>query len=265
MRHPLFFRGISITIRHESLTFAILAASILGCRIPVVTEEPTAVPYRTEHFAIYYDPDLLSAAQIETIGLRKEAHYARINDYLEADYNGVIEAFLGDTIENPHANHHAQIYETYSYALEYDDGHEIAHVISIQDWGYVGTSCMAEGIAVAAQYYDTGNAFSDFSGRFSADTPSSVMSIDSTIMHLRQNICGRVWAATTLEYDRAGAFIQFLYSRYGLQKLRKWYRACIGRDPGQSCALFATVYEFPIDHAFEEFEDAIRGAGSETE
>ena len=231
----------------------------------MVTEEPTAVPYRTEHFVIYYDSDFLSPAQIETVGQRKEAHYGRINDYLDANYNGVIEAFLDDKFDNPHANTFGQIFETYSYALEWDDGHEIAHVISFEEWGYAGSRALKEGIAVAAQYYDSGNAFSVFKSRFFADSPRARMNIDSTMKHLRENFCGNVWAATAQNYSRAGAFLQFLYSRYGLEKLRKWYRACIGRNPGKCCTFFVTAYEFPIDRAFGEFEDALRGAGSETE
>ncbi len=233
----------------------------MSCGIPVVTEEPTAVPYRTEHFAIYYDSDILNPGQIETIARRKEDHYARINDYLDADYNGVIEAFLGDTIQNPRANTYGQIYETYSYALDFDDGHEIAHVISFAEWGYPGIYALREGIAVASQYYDTGTAFTCFRGLFDADKPTMGASIDSTVAELRRDFCGNQWSVTRLEYKRAGAFLQFLCSEYGLDRLRTWYRSCIGKNPKTGCSNFLTVYGFSIERAFSEFREALVPAG----
>lgn len=245
-------------------TNALFASIIIGCGIPVVTEESTAVPYRTEHFAIYYDPDLLSTAQIETIALRKEEHYARINDYLDADYNGVIEAFLGDTIRNPSANMFGQIYETYSYALDFDDGHEIAHVISFEEWGYAASRALREGIAVAAQYYDTGTAFTTFKRSFHAAGSTRSLNVESMIAELRKDFCDNPWSVTSLEYARAGAFLQFLCSEYGLDRLRTWYRSCIGKNPKSGCSNFPAAYGFSIERAFEGFGEALRGAEGES-
>lgn len=227
-----------------------------SCDIPVVVNKPTTVPYRTKHFVIYYYDCFFTPAIIENIGIIKERLLESINAYLETDYNRVIEVFITDTVENSHALHVEQVYEKVDYVLT-DCGHEIAHIVSIREWGYPIPKFLIEGIAVAAEVKRGGSAFLQYQNTIkfmeSFNPDYLEMDLDSMKICLEQN----KWNGSLKEYEQAGAFIHYLKSEFGIKKVKDWYQSCMQTVKIVPADTFSKIFKISLDDAIANFRYAL--------
>jgi len=235
------------------ILLCVFTAVTFTCDIPIVSQEPGEVPYRTDHFVIYYDPAMVSFHDIEQFCYRNEERYVQINDYLNVSYDGVIEIFLSDITHDTRLVH-GQLQMSYYRFFHPHQGQNIAQVILTQTWGYLPTGALRDGLCYAS-LFSSGTAFNSFKMNLGSNHTKVV---DWEIGCLIEDFCHEGWSGYESEYERAGAFIHYLIHSYGLKKLKKWYRQCVGEDPGSACLKFKEIYLFSLDDAGEEFRDVLR-------
>jgi hypothetical protein len=244
-------------IRFIILTTMICTLFFQSCDIPVLVNEPTAVPYRTEHFVIYYYDCFLTPSTIENIGIIKERLLESINAYLETDYNRIIEVFITDTVENSYASDEEQVYERVDYVLT-DDGHEMAHIVSIQEWGHPLPSFLVEGIAVAAEVRRDGSAFSRYQNTIKRMKKNNPDYLEIELERMKICLERNNWYTSYEEYEQAGAFIHFLKAEFGIKKVKDWYQSCIV-ETGVivPAGTFSKIFKISLDSVIDKFEYAL--------
>jgi hypothetical protein len=240
------------------LLAAILLALIVRCDVTVLTEDPSDSPYRTKHFTIYSDSPYFGPDDLELVGMRKEYLLGRINEYLGTRYDRMIEVFITDTTVNSHVHLTEQVWEHTDYVLV-DDGHEIAHVVSFQEWGYCQSSIIKEGIAVAASVPVDGSSTLQRFRSTLAGARCGGADIDNDMYELRKDITNNAWDGTWWEYMRAGAFVQFLREQFGMDAVKAWYQSCVGTSPGNAGDSFRTVFGVRLDDAIARFKTELVG------
>lgn len=236
-------------LRSPALVAAFLL-SLVRCDIAVVGSQPGEMPYRTEHFRIYYDTLDLTLLEIEAIALHKESLLVHVNEYLATDFDDTIVTIISDTISWwPHAVRYGETHETLAYARE-DDGHEIAHVVSFRQWGYSNNPFLVEGVAVAAEVHDGGNATRAYA-KEKLSSPDDTLSAYEQ-QELVERILFGDFRYVTSEYKRAGAFVHYVRATFGVEALRSWYWLTAGRgrtdwDEGFSGVFGKTPHEMAGD------------------
>jgi len=226
------------------------------CTMPVVSNDPQEGPYRTEHFVIFNYESELGPTELEQIGMRKEKLLQQINDYLGTNYDKVIEVFITDTLESSHASTVEQIYETLDYVLR-DDGHEISHIVAIQEWGTIYRSAIREGIAVAASTHKSGSAFASYKSGFRRSLADAGNSVDTLRNWLEQDIAADQWEGTSAEYSRAGAFIHFLKTQFGIGKVKTWYQVVDTDQDSLAEDTFRAVFDREFMGVINAFIDSL--------
>jgi hypothetical protein len=236
---------------------AATAVIVLSCRIVPVGTDPAPNPYHTEHFTIFYDSPMFGPEEIERIGMLKESLLEHVNNYFSTDYDRRIEVIIADTIGNPHAHYYERIEETGDYART-ARGHEIAHVVTMQTWGWPAADFISEGVAVAAERSSEGDALERYRKRFSSRkrTPENPV---TAMGELREDLFEGDFDYTTASYARAGAFVQFLLSQYGIGYVRDWYIATVGmRYQGGIDREFVAVFDMSVDSTIARFAAALK-------
>src|SRR5512133_509435 len=220
----------------------VIVIGLLRCDLTVVTTEPASYPYQTEHFIIYYDTNLLTTEQIENIGIERERLLDYVNGYLNTSYNRTIEIFISDTLVSSAADAgiNERIRENTSYSFR-DKGHEIAHIISMQEWGDPDINFLLEGVAQAASDYKGQSIIDIYQWDLSVLLSNHESDLTTEMNKLVDKLSSGEWNATAYEYDQAGAFIQFLKDTYGLQMVKRWYLESL--RSGTSDAMNVTFYD----------------------
>lgn len=233
-----------------------LLAFFIQCNIPIVTSDPSEIPYQTAHFRIYYAPADFSRSEIEEVGLRKEAMLAHVNGYLGTDFDLVITTTIADTIATSRMYPYTfQTHEQTSYA-RYDNGHEMAHVVSIHEWGFSSSDFLVEGVADAAQYRSHQDAIADYAYSMNRFT-NRLELLDTSINHLWLDITENEFTYKYSEYVRAGAFVDYLHTVYGISKLTAWWRATVTSGRTHE-SLFFTVYNDSLSRVITDFSNEVK-------
>jgi hypothetical protein len=242
------------------LPLLMIVLTFYSCDLQVVTTEPASNPYRTEHFIIHYDEINFTPLQIEQIGVARERNLDYVNNYLDCHYDRCIEIFISDTITSAsaYATEMERISETPKYSL-IDQGHEIAHIVSIQEWGHPRFHFLVEGLAVAAEKYDTKNAIENYSHYFLENGHFDIQKLSRATDSLVEKLKTDDWNKTTYEYDQAGAFIHFLKCKYSILKVKEWYQSTIRivQSEYDMTMNFPIVFGMNCDSAVYLFRDAI--------
>lgn len=226
--------------------------SVPLCTVQVLPYDPAEYPYRTEHFIVYFDQSRFDVRYIESVAAKKERLLDHINKYLNTDYDGVMEVVITDTIDRSHATFSERIRETSSYIRE-DNGHEIAHVVSLQEWGDSRCSFLTEGTAVACERHDDRrNALERYQLYARSYMHDRQLPIDSLMTDMKRDITYG-FDYSYHEYLRAGAFFHFLKTRYGLTPLRQWYIQSIHIDKNERVAAFKAAFGLRLDEAVDTF------------
>lgn len=234
----------------------VIAIGLFRCDLAIVTTEPSSYPYKTKHFIIYYDTSMLTAAQIEYIGTERERLLEHVNGYLHTTYNRTIEIFISDTLVDAGADAqiNERIRENTSYSFR-DKGHEIAHIISMQEWGYTGFNFLLEGVAEAASEYKNNSIINIYKGQLNFLENSQQSDLSTEMNKLVDKLSSGEWSKTSYEYDQAGAFIQFLNDTYGLPKVKQWYQASMRcRQSNAMADVFYEVFGIECPQAVNMFE-----------
>ncbi len=208
-------------MRRSPVIAAVLFSALIRCDVSVVDSPPGEMPYRTDHFRLYYDTLDLTRLEIEAIALHKESLLVPVTEYLATAVDDTIVTIISDTISwNPHAVRYGETHETPAYARD-DDGHEIAHVVSFRQWGYSRSPFLVEGVAVAAEDYDGGSATRAYAKDL-LSSPSDTLSAYEC-RELLDGIVHGDFGYASREYERAGAFVHYVRATFGVGALRTWY------------------------------------------
>lgn len=238
-----------MAIKKFTLTVFVIAVFFLYCNIEVIDSEQQSSPCRSDHFIVYYDTDRITLVEMELIVYKKELLLNHINSYLNTDYNGVIEVYLTDNITASHACDDELIYETYWYVID-DKGHEIAQVVSIRSWGKSGSPFMREGIAVACELHNNQTAVDIFRKDLREALKTSPM--DSIMARMKMDIIDyQFFEYTRFEYERAGAFLHYLKSLYGIASVKKIYQSSIALENVEQS--FVTIFNRSLDSLISDF------------
>lgn len=238
----------------QILHVGIALVVVLGCRctLQVLPYDPGEYPYRTEHFIVYFDRSRFDTRYIESVAAKKERLLDHINAYLRTAYDGIIEVVITDTINTSHATSTERVRETSSYIRD-DNGHEIAHIVSIQEWGRTRCSFLSEGTAVACERHDDRR---DALQRYRPYARSYIhdrgIPIDSLMSDMRNDI-GPGFDYSLHEYIRAGAFFHYLKTHYGLKPLREWYIQTVHVEEESREDAFEAAFGLSLDEAIDAF------------
>ncbi|MBD3344389.1 MAG: hypothetical protein GF401_04925 [Chitinivibrionales bacterium] len=267
------FRSL-IKWKSQGKLFAPLLLFVLlltvNCDIEIVNSDPLPSPYRTEHFIIHYSDQVFTPVVIEQVGMLKEDLLRHVNTYLSTNYDGTIEVFITDSFysRSAKANTVEQITEKASYTLG-DDGHEIAHIVSIQQWGLSTSRFIEEGIAEAASVYNDGNAFTFYANWLKLHSSDTKL-FDSLKYEIEKDITESDLYFSYAKYSRAGAFLHYLVERYGVSNVKRWYQSTVihsnesARDDTISIhkEYFEDVFEVALDQAIDKFFNALKNETS---
>ncbi|MBF0433325.1 MAG: hypothetical protein HQK83_18750 [Fibrobacteria bacterium] len=192
--------------------------------------------YRTEHFKIYYHEDEFTPQEIKQIGARKEYLRKYINNTLETHFDGVIDVYLDWYLgENPNAEYTVGVFESRRYVMD-DDGHEIAHIMVFET---LGGDCdydvMTEGMAVSLEYVDFSENATGGNYQNALEMYARIMSMPDTSEEeneldwykcdtsITSQFYDRYFDYSSGSYLRAGAFLIYLRSHWGIKKVKQLY------------------------------------------
>lgn len=233
-----------------------------GCDMAVVTTDPLANPYRTDHFIIYCDHPPSVPRYMERVGLRKERLLKHVNNYLGTSFDGVIEVFVGGSMPGvvvATSVDLARIRENRSHAL-YDEGVQVAEMVSSLQWGQSHCDYLAYGLKEAARLCSDGsNAMERFvrhgqgyRGTDAAEQLAADMFVEITVpdtFFLR-----RTGTAC------AGAFVHFLKTGFGAEAIGAWYRSTVrNRDSGTYESTFQDAYGHLLKSVLLSFAEQVTG------
>lgn len=233
-----------------------------GCDIDVVTTDPLANPYRTDHFIIYCDHPPSVPRYMERVGLRKERLLKHINKYLGSGYDGVIEVFVGGSMPGvvvATSVDQARIRENRSHAL-YDEGVEVAGMVSSLQWGESYCDYLSRGLEEAARLCSDGsNAMerflrqgqgyrgADAAEQLAADMFVEITVSDTFFLRVTGTAC-------------AGAFVHFLKTRFGAEPIGAWYRSTVrNQDSGTYASTFEDAYGRLLKSVLLSFAEQVTG------
>jgi hypothetical protein len=234
---------------------AACAALLCRCEAPAVIQAPESGMLRTAHFVIHYHEHDFSPFEIERIGVRKEKLLDSVNAYLQTSFDGVIEVCIHDSNAANHATVHGHTFERPAYARA-DNGHEIAHVVCFQEWGFARNTFMAEGVAVACEAFGATAVQKLKSALCSGGTEA----IAAEGQAIRDALCDGAWRATSAEYLRAGAFVDFVRRHWGVARLKAWYRAMIDTQRDTLGGRFQSTVGLSLTRAIDMFKDSLHGS-----
>lgn len=190
---------------------------LLSCTSSPQPEEIYA-SYKTERFHVYYRENDFSLQEVERIGRKKERILDRINREFEVNYDGCITAYLYlYGIRYAYSNTQEEIFESRPYALS-DDGHEIAHIVTVEELGYSPNSFLKEGIAVALELkmddYNVIEEFVEYHNKYHhyIDTGS-----------IKEQILNDTFDYSYYSYLNAGAFVKYLMITVGVSEVKEFY------------------------------------------
>ena len=78
---------------------------------------------------------------------------------------------------------------------------------------------------------------------------------------MKRNITENYWNGTSHENSRAGAFIHFLKTTAGMEKVRQWYQKCSYSNEGREEEFFNSVFGKSLDTSIMEFRKIIISDG----
>ena len=235
------------------LPIIFILQALSGCNIPVVNSDPSEIPYHTKHFRIYYDPTVISPFEVEKISILKESILEHVNEYLGTSFDQVITTTISDTIS---ANTHFyaftfQTHEQARFAIN-DNGHEIAHVVSVHEWGNTTMNLLSEGVATAAQVRSYSTVIYDYSSTF-WQAANRTAAVDTAMNHLYLNIVKNIFGYTYEEFIQAGAFVEFLRATYGINNVAAWWHATVNTSEDSPDAVFYSIFNDSLTNVIADF------------
>lgn len=200
---------------------------------------------------------MFSPEDIERIGVKNECLLEHVNDYMQTGYNRIIEVIITDTISKSYATKIERVYETPEYALD-ASGHEIAHIVSFQEWGYTSQSFFQEGIAVSASINpDAKNSLVDFKNFLRIKLKKNMVTIEEVMYEMKRDITEDAFNKTGFEYNRTGAFFHYLKINFGMILVKNWYLSTINSDADCNEATFLSIFKRPLDDVINDFSNEL--------
>lgn len=231
----------------------IFLAALLLCnmRCQLAVTSPQYAVYHSTHFTIYFLENEYTLSDLTQIGERKEHLYNYINKSLDVTFNGVIKTYL---VVNDlwgfaagAAAYNGVTCESWHYVMS-DNGHEIIHEFVFAELGISNNSFLTEGIAVAHELDlyqpDPVERFVNWC------TDRSIVPTFS--ISIANQMVNDSFEITYENYARAGAFIKFLETTFGLDDVKRLYKASItkGDDLGNE---FNAIFGISIQEAEHRF------------
>jgi hypothetical protein len=212
------------------------------CEAP--TQAPQYACYSSPHFQVFYLESEYTTPEVITIAQRKERLLDYINKTLDVSFDGLIITYLyfGD-YGTSWASARGVACESRDYVM-YDDGHEIIHIVADKLLGLCGNRFIVEGFAEGfARDYD------DPIARFFSFYNSNLKNTLPIATQITENI----FDYSSFSYARAGAFIAYLNSVYGLDAVKKIYQAACP-DSGKKLADdFSGIFNLTIQESEKQF------------
>ena len=213
----------------------------------------------TEHFQLYFDPELFTAEEMDYWALRHEFHFQQITEVLDIDWpeNRMIESYLYANAWQKKKLVGAK-YTSYvpvwleqdqlHIAKEHLEGvlkHELVHVIAKQfghpltnaSWSVGLVEGVAEAIAADA------SAVSTLDQIMAAEQPFPT----AKDMKNALSFSGFYSSAGSISYTTAGSFVQFLLENYPVNHLKEAYQT----------SDFETAYPQPFDTLVAQWLDQL--------
>jgi hypothetical protein len=180
--------------------------------------------YETPHLTFHYLPDTWIDAAIEDIAAQHEQAFNDNVDYLDVEYDGLIDVYIYASEESFFRatardagfaiNEFSEVHTRWFAENDHQTpGHEITHVITFHTMGEPSEALLGEGVAV---WLDHGG--NDYHRRC-ADLARS-----DRLVPLAE-LLGDGWDGSAAAYYEAGSFTGFLLERYGLDRFKDVYTA----------------------------------------
>ncbi len=177
--------------------------------------------HETSHFRIHFDERYFPKSDIEEFGVKKEEFLTDINRLLDLQFYEKIDTYLSlkHSPEKARAYYlmNGTIYESSRYVYN-DDGHEIAHAVTIGVMGRSKVQLMTEGIAEFCSSEITNDSiFAFFAERYSGSFRGySIRKLIEANYTLGDDFGGE-------EYLQSGAFLSFWATHFGIESLKQLY------------------------------------------
>jgi hypothetical protein len=218
--------------------------------------------YEFGRFQIHYGETSIASTHIEIAARRKERILRSYEELLDLTYDTIIPTFIieGD-IGTPAAWYNYKtgtITESMDY-LFFDSGHEIAHAITMRMMGRPEQKAVTEGMAVFMELR-RGERHSRFSDVHYI--PDSKLTVDY-LRDLFSNEESIRDQFSWQEYALTGVFLDFLYLQYGIEPLKKLWKAAVDYPDDALILQFKTIFNKPFDLYARDYLDFINGNSME--
>ncbi len=240
----------------ESLLLSYLVTSVcclLSC-VSSTDDDYLYALHTTEHFRLYYEEKVYTIHDIERIAAKKERLLANVNAIIGEDYDGTITTWLsrsGDT----YANQHEETHEGWWY-VNNDNGHEIIHIVTGEQWGHPRNKFLIEGIAECIQLnLESYNATEYFTSYvIEHDTRSNSMTWRDDAVSRTNQLLENYWNGSWYSYIQAGAFVCWLVQKWGYAPFKSLYRASANEQGRLLANTIQSLYGLSIEELDSTFE-----------
>lgn len=269
LRRTVVAVAATIVVLVIGLAYAFSAEIGLNTTVEVIEE---ALPGRlsTPHFDIYYDPQVMTAAELKAVADEHEFRYHQLSAALDVEVDGRILSFIypdPDTkadLTGARYTNVAPVWlrmpQTHVLASEFRRvfPHELAHVFS-REFGLpiVNASLaigLVEGLAVALEPPD---GLPTPHEQVSAALLSSTIAADgaavegsrdlATVVAAHLSPAGFWTGRGAVSYTTMGSFVRYLLERYGPEQMKSVY----------ATGNFEDVYGKPVERLAEEWAEAV--------
>lgn len=212
--------------------------------------------FESAHFRVYYEERYYSLPEIERFAARKERLLDYVNEQLGTSFAGIIEVrCTGSDGAYVRGDDEWRAYEDRGYLLR-DDGHEIAHIVSFESWGYSRNKFAVEGVAMMAELnLESANCIERLIA-YRQSRDSTCLTCATSSYSIADQLMEKRWDATLDSYLQAGAFFTYLKALGGTDGIRRFYQATIGMTGYALADSFHTIYGVNLYDAQDAFVSA---------
>ena len=105
-----------------------------------------------------------------------------------------------------------------------------------------------------------GSAFECLVDDLANDTIYKGVTVDSLVNGIRDDLWEGKWRKTNLQYKRAGAFVHFLKSKFGTDRIKRWYQSYIRTYASDREENFMHIFGISFDDTVKEFRQVLSEA-----
>lgn len=208
--------------------------------------------FRYGRIEIIYSPLNFPSAEVESFAYRKEQFLIRLEKMLDVTYDTILPTtIVRDAIGSAAGYYYSgKIVESSGY-VHFDDGHEIAHAVTLRMMGRVQTKAMIEGIATFLEFRTNNmNArkellsyFDDFNYKPSVNNLTDLFSNKADVI---KNF-------KYSEYLISAAFLEYICDQFGMEKLKELWSINITVGGKKLIDQFEKVFGLPFSSIAKSF------------